>query len=152
MIFTELKNIGHYHGLGYFLDKAVDYLCAHTLGSPQAGRYEIAGEQLYMNVFDYTTISEENAFFEAHQKYADIHILVSGEECVGVSDMSKVCVKRYEETQDFCEIEGPVEQYIKLVPGKVLILLPEDAHKVKLAVNNPTAVKKIVLKVYVGIE
>lgn len=149
MIFTEITNIGHYRGLGYFLDKAVDYLSTHTLGSPQAGHYEIVGEQLYMNVFDYMTISEENAFFEAHQKYADIHILVSGEEHIGVSDMSKVSVKRYEEAQDFYEIEGPVEQYIKLVPGKALILLPEDAHKVKLAVSSPTTVKKIVLKVYV---
>lgn len=149
MIFTEITNIGHYHGLGYFLDKAVDYLCTHTLETPQAGRYEIAGEQLYMNVFDYSTIAEENAFFEAHRKYADIHILVSGEEHIGVSDMSKVSAKRYEEEQDFYEIEGPVEQYIKLIPGKALILLPEDAHKVKLAVGSPTAVKKIVLKVYV---
>lgn len=149
MIFTEITNIGHYHGLGYFLDKAVDYLCTHTLGTPQAGRYEIAGEQLYMNVFNYRTIAEENAFFEAHRKYADIHILVSGEEHIGVSDMSKISAKRYEEEQDFYEIEGPVEQYIKLVPGKALILLPEDAHKVKLAVGSPTAVKKIVLKVYV---
>lgn len=148
MIYTEITNLGHYRGLGNYLNQAIDYLRDHTLGNPQIGYYEIAGEQMYMNVFEYKTLSEENAFFEAHQKYADIHIVVSGEERVGVSDMSKVSVKRYEKEQDFYEIEGPVEQYIKLVPGKALILFPEDAHKVKLAVDNVITVKKIVLKVY----
>ncbi len=149
MIYTERTNLRHYRGLSSYLDQAIDYLCNHTLGNPHTGRYEIAGEQIYMNVFEYETLSEENAFFEAHKKYTDIHIIVSGEENVGISDFSKVSVKRYEEEQDFYEIEGPVEQYIKLVPEKVLILFPEDAHKVKLAVGRPSIVKKVVLKVYV---
>ncbi len=150
MIYTEISNIGHYHGLGKYLDEAVDYLSSHPLEDVQAGHYEIDGNKVYMNVFDYDTISEDGAFFEAHKKYADIHMTVTGEEIVGVSDMSKVSVKTFDEEKDLLEVEGPVEHYIKLIPGKVLITLPEDAHKVKLAVGNPSAVKKAVIKVYVG--
>lgn len=29
MIYTEIANIGHYRGLGKYLDKAVDYLSRH---------------------------------------------------------------------------------------------------------------------------
>ena len=47
-------------------------------------------------------------------------------------------------------MEGLVEHYIRLTPGKALITLPEDAHKVKLAAGSPSAVKKAVIKVYVG--
>ncbi len=150
MIYTEISNIGHYHGLGKYLDEAVDYLSSHSLEDVQAGHYEIDGNKVYMNVFDYDTISEDGAFFEAHKKYADIHMTVAGEEIVGVSDMSKVSVKTFDEEKDLLEVEGPVEHYIKLIPGKALITLPEDAHKVKLAVGNPSAVKKAVIKVYVG--
>ena len=147
MIYTEISNIGHYHGLGKYLDEAVDYLSSHPLEDVQAGHYEIDGNKVYMNVFDYDTISEDGAFFEAHKKYADIHMTVTGEEIVGVSDMSKVSVKTFDEEKDLLEVEGPVEHYIKLIPGKALITLPEDAHKVKLAVGNPSAVKKAVIKV-----
>ena len=150
MIYTEISNIGHYHGLGKYLDEEVDYLSSHPLEDVQAGHYEIDGNKVYMNVFDYDTISEDGAFFEAHKKYADIHMTVTGEEIVGVSDMSKVSVKTFDEEKDLLEVEGPVEHYIKLIPGKALITLPEDVHKVKLAVGNPSAVKKAVIKVYVG--
>ena len=132
------------------MDEAVDYLSSHPLEDVQAGHYEIDGNKVYMNVFDYDTISEDGAFFEAHKKYADIHMTVTGEEIVGVSDMSKVSVKTFDEEKDLLEVEGPVEHYIKLIPGKALITLPEDVHKVKLAVGNPSAVKKAVIKVYVG--
>lgn len=150
MIYTEIANIKHYRGLGEYLDKAVDYLASHPLDGIQAGHYDIDGKMVYMNVFDYETIPEEEGFFEAHKKYADIHMTVTGDEIVGVSDMARVSVKTFDEEKDLLEVEGPVEHYIRLTPGKALITLPEDAHKVKLAVGSPSAVKKAVIKVYVG--
>lgn len=150
MIYTEIADIGHYRGLGKYLDKAVEYLCVHPLEGLQAGHYDIDGSMVYMNVFDYETIPEEGAFFEAHKKYADIHMTIEGEEIVGVSDMSKLSVKTFDEEKDLLEVEGPVEHYMKLVPGKALIVLAEDAHKVKLASGNPAAVKKAVIKAYIG--
>ncbi len=96
------------------------------------------------------TVPEEEGFFEAHRKYADIHMAVTGEEIVGVSDLSRVSVKTFDEERDLMEVEGAVEHYIRLLPGKALITLPEDAHKVKLAAGSPAAVKKAVIKVYVG--
>ena len=150
MIYTEIANIKHYRGLGEYLDKAVDYLASHPLDGIQAGHYYIDGKMVYMNVFDYETIPEEEGFFEAHKKYADIHMTVTGDEIVGVSDMARVSVKTFDEEKDLLEVEGPVEHYIRLTPGKALITLPEDAHKVKLAAGSPSAVKKAVIKVYVG--
>jgi len=47
-------------------------------------------------------------------------------------------------------VNGTIEHYIKLIPGKALITLPEDAHMVKLAAGSPSAVKKAVIKVYIG--
>ena len=41
---------------------------------------------------------------------------VAGEEIVGVSDMSKVSVKSFDEEKDLIEVNGTIEHYIKLTP------------------------------------
>lgn len=150
MIYTELKNITRYRGLGTYMDEAVEYLASHSLEDFPVGHYEIDGDFVYMNVFEYETVPDEDAFFEAHKKYADIHMIVSGEELTGVSDLSRITVKTFDEEKDLLEIQGAVEHYIRLMPGKVLVVMPEDAHKVKVASGTPAAVKKAVVKVYVG--
>lgn len=152
MIYAEIKNLVHYRGMGVYLDRAIDYLCSHPLEGLKAGHYEIDGRFVYMNVFDYETVLEEGAFFEAHKKYADIHMTIDGEEIIGVSDISRVAVKSFDREADLMEVEGGVEHYIRLLPGKALVTLPEDAHKVKLAAGEPSAVKKAVVKVYIGDE
>ncbi len=148
MIYAEIKNLGNYRGLGKYLDAAFDFLSSHPLEQFGPGHYDIDGEYLYLNVFDYETVLEEQAFFEAHEKYADIHMTVTGEEMVGVSDFSRVTVKSKE--ADLLEVEGAVEHYMKLSPGKALVTLPEDAHKVKVAAGEPAPVRKAVIKVYAG--
>ena len=80
MIYAEISNLKNYYGLGKYLDEAFAYLDSHPLDGIEAGHYEINGKFLYMNVFDYETIAEEGAFFEAHKKYADIHIAVARSE------------------------------------------------------------------------
>lgn len=150
MIFTEIGSLGNYRGIGKYLDIAIDYLLSHPLWDVQAGHYEIDGKNVYLNVFDYESVLEEEAFFEAHEKYADIHMAVAGEEIVGVSDITKVTVKSWDQEADLMEVEGPVEHYMKLSPGKALITMPDDAHRVKIAAGRPAPVKKAVVKVYLG--
>ncbi|MCM1063162.1 MAG: YhcH/YjgK/YiaL family protein [Eubacterium sp.] len=150
MIYTEISNICHYCGIGEYLDKAFAYLGSHPLDNMEPGYYEIDSKRVYMNILDYDTIKEEEGFFEAHAKYADIHMVVEGEELVGVSELCRVAVKTFDQEKDLYEVEGPVEHYIRLIPGKALVTMPGDAHKLKLAAGQPTAVRKAVIKVYVG--
>ncbi len=149
MIYTEISSIGRYRGIGEYLDKAIDYLMTHALKDMEAGHYEI-DKMVHLNVLEYETIAEEGAFFEAHEKYADIQIVVEGEELVGVSELARVTVKTFDKEADLYEVDGPVEHYIRLIPGKVLIVMPGDAHKLKLAQKQPSRVKKAVMKVYIG--
>lgn len=148
MIYTELESLKRYRGMGKYLDKAIEYLCSHSLRDLEEGHYEIDGERLYLNVFNYETILEEEGFFEAHERYADIQMTIEGEELVGVSEMSKVSVKSVDQEKDLIEVTGQPEHYMRLIPGKALIVFPEDAHMVKLAAGTPSAVKKAVVKLY----
>ena len=58
---------------------------------------------------------------------------------MGVSDMSLMTVTAKDEETDSIECHGPVEHYMDLTPGKVLIVFPEDAHKVRASVVERTA-------------
>ena len=68
---------------------------------------------------------------------------------MGVSDMSLMTVTAKDEETDSIECHGPVEHYMDLTPGKVLIVFPEDAHKVKIMKDQVTQVRKAVGKVLV---
>ncbi len=148
MIYAELESLKRYRGLGKYLDEAIDFLGSHPLDGFGAGHYEINGNLVYMNVFDYETIPEDEGFFEAHNHYADIQMTIEGEEMVGVSEISKVSIKSVDQEKDLIEVTGAPEHYMRLSPGKALIVFPEDAHMVKLAAGTPSAVKKAVIKFY----
>ena len=113
------------------------------------GRNEVDGDFAFINCFEYETLPEEKTAFEAHEKYADIHMVISGEEKMGVSDMSLMTVTAKDEETDSIECHGPVEHYMDLTPGKVLIVFPEDAHKVKIMKDQISQVRKAVGKVLV---
>ena len=36
------------------------------------------GDNVWLNCFDYDTIPESEAFYEAHEHYGDIHIMLEG--------------------------------------------------------------------------
>lgn len=147
MIYTDMNNLVHYRGITPHLDTAIDFLKSHTLTELQAGRNDVDGENVFINRFGYETMEEKKAVFEAHEFYADIHLVLSGQEWIGVTDMEKMTVTAVDKTADTVECDGPVENRLYMAPGKVLIVLPEDAHKVKIAVDGPERVEKAVVKV-----
>ena len=85
MIYTDMEHLYHYKGLGAHMDTAIDYLLAHGTGELVPGRNEVDGDNVFINRFNYTTMPEEKAAFEAHESYADIHLLAEGREFIGVT-------------------------------------------------------------------
>ena len=101
------------------------------------------------NCFEYETLPEEETIFEAHEKYADIHMMISGEEKMGVSDVSLLTITKEDKEADYVLGNGPTENYVTLKPGAALIVFPEDAHKVKIMADSAEHVRKAVGKVLV---
>lgn len=147
MIYTEMKYLENYFGIGRHLDTAIQYLKSHSLEELKAGRTDVDGEDVFINRFGYETMAEEKAAFEAHEFYADIHLVLSGKEMIGVTDMDLMTVTAIDKVTDSVDCDGPVENRLCMAPGKVLIVLPEDAHKVKIALDGPERVEKAVVKV-----
>lgn len=147
MIYTKKKYLSSYQGIHKNLDTAIDYLMQHELSELAHGRNEVDGENVFINRFDYETLPEEETAFEAHEHYADIHLLLSGKEQIGISDIANMEITGRDTVNDSVDCKGIVEARVPMSPNEVLIAFPEDAHMVKLQLDEKTAVEKAVVKV-----
>ena len=133
------------------MQKAVDFLMQEKLEDLPAGRIEIDGRLVYVLVQDLQTIPQEQAKFEAHQKYIDIHYVAEGKEDIAVIDTDKLTeTDAYSPLKDvFHGKPAPAQEvsHIVLSKGELAILYPSDAHAPTLMVGAPAHLKKIVIKV-----
>lgn len=149
MIYTTYDQLPRYRGICPSLDTAIDYLAKADLTQLTKGRNEVDGDNVFINRFDYTTLPESEAAWEGHTDYADLHVLVSGEERIGVTDASRLTETTRDEASDFIGFDGPVDVWCPMVPGRVLIVFPEDVHMVKVQQAGPALVEKAVFKLKV---
>lgn len=147
MIYIKRDQLGRYKGLSKAMDTAIDYLAANDLFELTMGRNDVDGDLVYINRFDYTTMPETEAAWEGHKYYADIHVVLDGEEKIGVTNASYLKAGAYDEAGDFIPYEGPVDSWVTMRPGDILVVFPEDVHMVKVQLSGPSQVKKAVFKV-----
>lgn len=147
MIYIKRDQLNRYKGISKAMDTAIDYLAEKDLSELTMGRNDVDGDQVYINRFDYTTMPEAEAAWEGHKYYADIHVVLEGEEKIGVTNASSLKAGVYEEAGDFIPYEGPVDSWVTMRPGDILVVFPEDVHMVKVQLNGPSQVKKAVFKV-----
>jgi len=146
MIYTKRKNLERYLGQCESLDTAIRHLQTADLGQLVKGRNEVDGDQVFINRFDYQTMPPEQAIWEGHAEYADMHVLLSGHEKIGVTNREalKVIVQKPEE--DFIGYEGGVEVWLPMTTEDILIVYPEDVHMVKVIDGESTLVEKACYK------
>jgi YhcH/YjgK/YiaL family protein len=133
-----------------FSAKVIDFLINLTPETP-AGRYEIA-DGIYANVDEYEPKNYENCKFEAHKKYIDIQMVLSGEENLEYrcADGLKIS-EEYDEKRDIMFFENPEEKsdYVHLTPFKFALIYPHEAHKPQIKTVS-SFVKKVVVKIKVN--
>jgi len=146
MIYTKRKNLERYLGQSKSLDTAIRYLLSADMRELTKGRNEIDGDQAFVNRFDYQTMTAEQAIWEGHIQYGDIHVLLSGQEQIGVTnvDMLTETVRKPEE--DFVGFEGEVQSWFPMTTEDILIVYPEDIHKVKVIQGESCLVEKACFK------
>lgn len=149
MIYTKRKNLHRYLGQSEALDTAIRYLQTADLHSLAKGRNEVDGNQVFINRFDYQTMPQEQAIWEGHIQYADIHVLLSGQEKIGVSNVEALTETVRKTDEDFVGFEGPVETWFPMTTEDILIVYPEDIHMVKVTDGKSTLVEKACFKVKV---
>ncbi|MGE4490110.1 MAG: YhcH/YjgK/YiaL family protein [Kiritimatiellales bacterium] len=114
------------------------------------GKYEIDRERVYASISCYTTTAGKDSSFEAHQKYADLHLVLQGEEQVAVVLNDRLPVKAlYDGTGDSTLYEPGTTIYSSVVlqPGYFVLLLPNELHMPGIATENPAPVTKVIIKI-----
>ena len=105
---------------------------------------------MFGNCFTYLADGQAGAFFETHQKYLDIHLVLENEEAMAVTSPENVSVtQKYDDEKDIELYTGKVEQLVHLRAGECLITFPEDLHQPKVRINDEP-VKKVVFKVAIS--
>lgn len=148
MIFDKLENLRQYDIVS---DKILEFLFNIDENTPN-GRYEI-DETSYANIEEYNTKAPEICYFEAHQKYIDIQMLLKGEERLDFRSINGLTKKEeYNEERDIIFFnEQDSAGSIKLSDNYFALLLPHDAHRPQMNINNHSqSVKKVVVKVSVN--
>lgn len=146
MIYVKRAHLDRYLGLCPALDTAIRHLAQADLAELAPGRNEVDGDGVYINRLDYTTIPEERAAWEGHARYGDIHIMIEGQERIGVSDAAELTQTVRRDEEDFLGFEGPVRVWYPMQEGDVLIVFPEDAHMVKVQLGDAMPVSRAVVK------
>lgn len=122
-----------------------------TLGpDSEPGKYVIDGANLYAGVDAYTTKEMEECLFEGHRKYIDIQVLLEGIEFIDWAPKSELDSKIPYDDDGDCEFfDDPdlVGGRILLRPGLFAVFFPEDGHMPQTCVEQPSKVKKVVVKV-----
>ncbi len=147
MIIDVLANSDKYVKLNSDFKKVFDYLKNHDLKNMQSGKHEINGDEIFFNLNEYETKPAQK--LEAHKKYIDIQVVISGEEYMGYTNIENTTIsEEYNSEKDVMFLNGNVDK-VKADTKSFLIFYPEDAHMPALCTDTPKKVKKAIFKILI---
>lgn len=147
MIYAKNTDALSYRGIHPNLDLALEHITPDFLARVGSERVELKGGDVYATRFAYETLPAEETFFEAHRNFLDIHIMVDGSEGVEIAPPEGLTEFDRTEASDFYAYRGPASYKLTLSPGDFLVVFPNDAHRIKMQLNTPETVSKVVFKV-----
>lgn len=147
MVFGNIKDLKDYTCPEEGIRKAFDYAASHNLLAYEKGRHNIDGDELYVNIVEYTTTIPEERFWEAHREYLDLHLMLCGPEQIDVNFIDNLDQKEYVPADDFLPLFGKPNSHVVLNAGDFLLCYPTDAHRTAVAVNGPANIKKAIFKI-----
>lgn len=114
--------------------------------SLEEGRYELE-EGDYAVILSGTTVALEDNLFEIHESYADLQVMLEGQEEMQW-ERTQALVEEYpfDSERDIAQLKG-TGVTVPITPGRFYYVLPSDAHKPSGHRHTPHSYKKVVFKV-----
>lgn len=155
MIVDRLERLSRYGDVLPGMPGILDFLSRTDLRTLPQGK-TVVSPGLYVLREDYATKPLPECVFEAHRRYADLQIVLSGTEAFGYrpEDGKGYAVKSaYDPGKDVEKYEVP-ETFTRVVleAGMFALALPGDLHMPKLAAGDSSPVEKAVLKIRLSEE
>ena len=147
MILAKNENARDYLGIHPNLDMALEHIREDFLSALGTAQVDLLPGQVWCTKFTYETVTDDESFFEAHEKFLDIHMMLEGEERVEIAPPAALEQFDSQPQNDFYAYRGEGHYKMILAPGDFLVVFPEDAHKIKMLVDAPRTVTKAVFKI-----
>lgn len=149
MYATRLTLSEKYNYLEDKFKAAYKWLAETDLDNTPVGSYPVC-EGVTANVQEYTTFPASEGSFETHDKFFDIQYVISGKEQFGYCKREGLVLKEEQPENDLKFYQEPaLSGTVLLLPGDMIVVAPEDAHKPRCAADGPEFVRKVVVKVKV---
>lgn len=148
MIYDKLSQLDRYRGFSRHVDRGIAFLQMADLSALPLGRVDIDGDFVFGNRFSYTTapISRQSSF-EAHKRYLDLHVLLSGAETMALSPIELLEETEVLEQENSILYRGSPDCILPVRQGMFVLVFPGEGHLPRLAVGVPEKVEKLVLKI-----
>ena len=146
MIIDNLANADKYISLHKDFKLVFDYLKNNNLEQMDCAKnIQLRGEEVFFNLDEYETKPVQK--LEAHKKYIDIQVVITGEEYMGYTNIENTTItEEYDEKRDVMFLNGNVDKVLA-TNKNFIIFYPEDAHMPALSVTEPRKVKKAIFKI-----
>lgn len=146
MIVDSLRGFERYLHFHPRFAKAFEFMIKTNLDSLKEGEYPIVGREIYCTIWEGEGKGLEIPKLEVHDSYIDIHILLSGNETIGLRDRSKCNADdvTYDKEKDIAFLDETPETFINLSPGSAAVIFPHDAHAPLIGEGK---IKKAIIKV-----
>lgn len=128
---------------------AYAFLKKNDLATLPSARYNLLDDGTYATISEYYTKAPDTLLYESHKKFIDIQYVISGKEKMGITHVGKSpnIVKEYNPEKDivFYSME---DSAVRLADQKhFFVFFPADAHKPGIKADEPSQVRKVVVKI-----
>ena len=146
MIVGKLKDLKRYKGIHPNIDEAIEYVISNNLLELPKGK-TIVSENVFVNRDTYIANPLEKCFFENHENYLDLQIVLKGKELFGYTDISNPSLEvtvPYNPEKDVTKYSATKDTvFITLEEGFALVF-NEDIHLAKAKVDDELVEKAVV--------
>ena len=146
MIVGKLVDLYRYKGISKNIDTAIDYIQNHDLLALPKGKTIVDGDNVYINRDTYVARPMEECFYENHENYIDLQIVLKGKEIFGYTHISNPTLEvttPYNKYKDVTKYKCDGAVLFTLEEGFALVYT-EDVHLAKCKVNDEIVEKAVV--------
>jgi len=150
MIFDKAANLDLYAGVHRHMPAVIEFVKKFLAEPGPDGRYEIDGDEVYVNVFGKPNGPDAEKRFETHDKYIDLQLVISGGQTIywaarDTLTLTEPCPPG-KDVAFYAEVPGT---RCELRAGDFLFLFPGDAHRPDCELAGEPDCRKMVVKIRV---
>ncbi len=146
MIIDKIENLKNYASLNPLFPKVIEFLKANDLQTLEAGKHEIDGKDLFVNIQLAKGKTPDEAVIETHDKMIDIQIPITAAETFGYTQRDLLPKAEYNAEKDITKIPDlAADSYVTCQPGMFAIFFPQDGHAP--CITGVSELKKAIFKI-----